>query len=226
MEELRIWLRGQGLEQHASKFEELGWDSVDILQDMEPDDIKVCIDKPGHRKKFEKGLKTNPPASDTGMPAEEVKSYRSEDTKLDEENVKTEQHVEAQLGQLITEITYDTADTDRSGQQGACKIREPDTHIIDQSEKEDKSVDNTSVGSALVPYRVSETTTFLDSKQGSSIADSGNTAKYAAAKTVVVRGAQSQIIEILPDEKARTCIYRDESMISEGCKASGDQVRW
>ena len=227
MEEVRNWLRGQGLERYASKFEELGWDSADILQDMEPDDIKECIDKPGHRKKFVKGLKTNPPASDTGSPAEKVKSYRSEDTKLDEENVKREQHYEAQLGQLTAEIAYDIAATDRLDQEEACKLHEPDTHITDQSDKQDKSVDNSLIDSASVPYRICETTAYVASQQDSSIADSVNTEKkYAAAKTVVVRGAQSQIIEIPPDDKPRKCNYRDESMITEGCKATGDQVRW
>lgn len=64
MEEVRNWLRGLELEQYASKFEEYGWDSVEILHLMSSEDIRMCIDKPGHQKKFEWGLKTRPPETD------------------------------------------------------------------------------------------------------------------------------------------------------------------
>ena len=61
MEEVRNWLRGLGLEQYTSKFEEEGWDTPNVLCHMKPEEIERCIDKPGHRRKFEVGLKENPP---------------------------------------------------------------------------------------------------------------------------------------------------------------------
>ena len=61
MEEVRNWLRGLGLEQYAPKFEEEGWDTPNVLCHMKPEEIERCIDKPGHRRKFEVGLKENPP---------------------------------------------------------------------------------------------------------------------------------------------------------------------
>ena len=61
MEEVRNWLRGLGLEQYAHKFEEDGWDSLGILQHMRSSDIEACIDKPGHRRKFEIGIETDFP---------------------------------------------------------------------------------------------------------------------------------------------------------------------
>lgn len=61
MEEVRNWLRGRELEQYASRFEEEGWDTLDILQRMGPRDIETCISRAGHRKKFEIGLQTHPP---------------------------------------------------------------------------------------------------------------------------------------------------------------------
>ena len=61
MEEVRNWLRGLGLEQYAHKFEEDGWDSLGILQHMRSSDIEACINKPGHRRKFEIGIETDFP---------------------------------------------------------------------------------------------------------------------------------------------------------------------
>ena len=60
MEEVRNWLRGLGLEHYAQRFEEDGWDTIEILQHMRSSDIVACIDKPGHRRKFEIGMVTNP----------------------------------------------------------------------------------------------------------------------------------------------------------------------
>ena len=61
MEEVRNWLRGLGLGQYAHKFEEDGWDSLEMLQHMRPNEVEACIDKPGHRRKFEFGIQTDFP---------------------------------------------------------------------------------------------------------------------------------------------------------------------
>ena len=61
MEEVRGWLQSIGLDRYAAKFEDEGWDTLDILYHMKPDEIERCIDKPGHRRRFEIGLQENPP---------------------------------------------------------------------------------------------------------------------------------------------------------------------
>ena len=69
MEEVRGWLQSIGLDRYAAKFEDEGWDTLDILYHMKPDEIERCIDKPGHRRRFEIGLQETPPttkASDSG----------------------------------------------------------------------------------------------------------------------------------------------------------------
>ena len=62
MEEVQRWLQSIGLDRYAAKFEEEGWDTLEILCDMTPDEIERCIDKPGHRRKFVNGLKEKPPS--------------------------------------------------------------------------------------------------------------------------------------------------------------------
>ena len=52
--EVQAWLRDKGLEEHASKFQEHGWDDISLLQEMTDDDIEMCIKKRGHRVKFKK----------------------------------------------------------------------------------------------------------------------------------------------------------------------------
>ena len=52
--EVQAWLRDNGLEEHATKFREHGWDDISLLQEMTDDDIEMCIKKRGHRVKFKK----------------------------------------------------------------------------------------------------------------------------------------------------------------------------
>ena len=63
MEEVRGWLQSIGLDRYAAKFEDEGWDTLDILYHMKPDEIERCIDKPGHRRRFEIGLQETPPTT-------------------------------------------------------------------------------------------------------------------------------------------------------------------
>ena len=63
MEEVRGWLQSIGLDRYTAKFEEEGWDTLDILYHMKPDEIERCIDKPGHRRRFEIGLQETPPTT-------------------------------------------------------------------------------------------------------------------------------------------------------------------
>ena len=63
MEEVRGWLQSIGLDRYAAKFEDEGWDTLDILYHMKPDEIERCIDKPEHRRRFEIGLQETPPTT-------------------------------------------------------------------------------------------------------------------------------------------------------------------
>ena len=93
MEAVRNWLRGLGLGQYAPKFEELGWETLEILQHMGPEDIKECIDKPGHRKQFELGLKSSNDAAtlkvESCSAADKLASDTESDSDKDEAAVVT-----------------------------------------------------------------------------------------------------------------------------------------
>ena len=52
-----IWLQRNGLGQYFSNFKDDGWDILDVFTDMDEQDIQQCIDRPGHRKKFQLALK-------------------------------------------------------------------------------------------------------------------------------------------------------------------------
>ena len=52
MEKVRDLLNGIGLGMYADKFEEEGWDDIDTVIWMTQDDIRTCIDKPGHVRKL------------------------------------------------------------------------------------------------------------------------------------------------------------------------------
>ena len=105
MEEVRNWLRGLGLEQYAPRFEEEGWDTLEILVHMSPSDIATCINKPGHRKKFEVGMRANPPYSkktkvlqdDDGDPGinQETRNYPKRSMER-EENISTDIKLDAE----------------------------------------------------------------------------------------------------------------------------------
>ena len=51
-----IWLQRHGLEQYVLKFEDEGWDMLEVITHMDEHDIQKCIDKPGHRVKFQIAL--------------------------------------------------------------------------------------------------------------------------------------------------------------------------
>ena len=53
------WLKRFGLGEYTPCFEENGWDIVEVLAYMEGNDIKDCISKPGHRKKFQLAINSH-----------------------------------------------------------------------------------------------------------------------------------------------------------------------
>ena len=53
------WLKRFGLDEYTSCFEKNGWDIIKVLEYMEENDIKDCISKPGHRKKFQLAINSH-----------------------------------------------------------------------------------------------------------------------------------------------------------------------
>lgn len=51
--DVEYMLRSIGLGLYVSKFKEEGWDRLEVVNDMDEQDVCSCIDKPGHRKKFQ-----------------------------------------------------------------------------------------------------------------------------------------------------------------------------
>ena len=58
MEDVKLWLRSNGLGQYWHKFEEHGWEELSLLAEMSDVELGMCITKPGHRAKFRKALRT------------------------------------------------------------------------------------------------------------------------------------------------------------------------
>ena len=52
MAEVRNWLRKYGLQKYSKILEEDGWEKLSDLFEIDEDDLKTCMDKPGHRKRF------------------------------------------------------------------------------------------------------------------------------------------------------------------------------
>ena len=54
--EVDKWLAHTGLEEYKENFIRGGWDTLDMLPHMSDEEIKGCIEKPGHRKRFQLDL--------------------------------------------------------------------------------------------------------------------------------------------------------------------------
>ena len=58
MHKVAEWLKENDLGQYIAKFEEYGWDELSVLSDMTLGDIAMCIQKPGHKAKFKRALRS------------------------------------------------------------------------------------------------------------------------------------------------------------------------
>ena len=65
MEEVRKWLSLNGLGDYSSNFEKDGWDDLSLLSEMNDCELKRCIQKPGHRARFRKALRSSNPGFPT-----------------------------------------------------------------------------------------------------------------------------------------------------------------
>lgn len=120
MEEVRNWLRGLGLEEYAPKFEAEGWDTLEILVHMKPSEIESCIPKVGHRRKFEIGLKTHPPAC-RGYGTRGHEKTTSESSKKVNED---QQHTYSCQGSFQTSESSEQSDKHISTAQSLLNITE------------------------------------------------------------------------------------------------------
>ena len=83
-EDVRNWLKSFGLQEYVKTFEEDGWETREDLFEIDADNLKSCMPKPGHRKRFELALqKTKNPGKRYGSPIkidnETNKDYNSRD---------------------------------------------------------------------------------------------------------------------------------------------------
>ena len=133
MEEVRNWLRGLGLGQYAHKFEEDGWDSLEMLQHMHPNEIESCIDKPGHRRKFEIGIKSHFPKGKISGDAGDGGSI------LKEENTKETS------ANIVTRTESVTNEDEARTEESKVNIKTPDSservHTTDEAETTTNTTD-------------------------------------------------------------------------------------
>ena len=61
--DVEIWLQTIGLGQYVTNLQEAGWDWLEVIKEMGEQDIRNCIDKAGHRKRFQISMKRYDPAS-------------------------------------------------------------------------------------------------------------------------------------------------------------------
>ena len=108
--EVELWLKRIGLGQYAANFQEEGWDRLEVIKDMDDQEIRNCIHKPGHRTRFKIAMKRDDPASFELM-SPEISATVVPDA-IQEKYVKkwlTENGLQLYFGKLVEE-GWDTLD--------------------------------------------------------------------------------------------------------------------
>ena len=85
--DVEAFLQSIGLGHYISNFKKEGWDRLEVICDMDEQEVHNCIDKPGHRKKFQIALKRSDISSFDQMSPELSASVLSD--KPQENDVKS-----------------------------------------------------------------------------------------------------------------------------------------
>ena len=76
---IEAWLKSNDLEQYIAKFKDDGWDTMELLFVMAGEDIKLCIHKPGHIKRFQRAIE-NEKAKKGALELSAREDYQEEQT--------------------------------------------------------------------------------------------------------------------------------------------------